>query len=715
MRRRSDRERLSARRQRLRNDTAPEAACGSRSPWRVHLTAALALSTLVALSGCSDDPTGPSDVVEPANQRGQYTRDQLVPEGKVTRTRDGFIVEGTLHLETERGRASFRNANLDVRFDESGRLLSVSGRAQIPSPHERIEFADPVQADVGFFSGKFLNENRDFNILLKDDTDYFIFHFGVALEMRIATGETGQEATKPLVVKAPLGGQVLMIVDYTDPMYYTFGAQDLIGAAGIGWSLNGRIPFEPWHPVRGLGTFDGKNTRTGSFPILKALSVSGQMVDNAYNEVHLSAEDPLSSDLRNGYQAGYNGAMGLDLFLKDIAGIEIPIAEGSGGYWREVSVQGAVRGDAYINGVTTNDYSWWPQFIPAKPATRLQASGFIKSSADTDGNIDFDFGIDLTGEYGWDLPSGKQSMSGSFGLSPAAMTLTGAITADDITFSLTGEVTAAATTVSIPPPPEVLDMIHGSVNDEIDARFAEAQEAWRNLQDATADYQFELSLRGLRSAIPDMVDYAKQALADGIANELKKHEGKIYYGELRDQLYAADDDYYDQLNRLKAAAQQIQDNAQTRQEIEAALRSVAAKKIFKTTFVYKRYGVTWATVHVSRRIMSDANANKLIEAADNVKYIKESWDRMVQMQQIYDAIPAKEIFEDLKRDIEDGTRAIPELGEFGFVLAHDDAQTLAAYAIVAGERRDLGTLDVFSVPDLLASLSTTMVDLLIGQ
>ena len=52
-------------------------------------------------------------------------------------------------------------------------------------------------------------------------------------------------------------------------------------------------------------------------------------------------------------------------------------------------------------------------------------------------------------------------------------------------------------------------------------------------------------------------------------------------------LLKADDAYYRQLDALKAAAQNIQDNDQTRAAIESALRGLAAKKIFKTTYRYK--------------------------------------------------------------------------------------------------------------------------------
>ncbi|HXV14731.1 MAG TPA: hypothetical protein VEC56_11055 [Candidatus Krumholzibacteria bacterium] len=664
----------------------------------------LAVCGLLALAACSEQAAAPQEPENAGYQPRTLTRDDLAPEGVVVETADGYQVQGALHVKTDEGEVSFVNADLDVSFDENGRVRNITGTTEIPSPHERIEFANPVQADIGFFSGKFLNDNRDF-ILLKEDTDYFVFNFDVNLEMRIATGETGEDATKPISVRAPLGGQLLMIIDYNDPMYYVYGEQDLLGAAGMGWSLHSRIPFAPWHPVEDMGTFDGKNTRVGTFPILKVLEVTGQMVDNNYTELHLSEEDPLTSDLRTGYQSGYNGEMALDLFLKDIVGVEIPIAEGSGGVWSEVSVQEVFEGHAYVNGLTS-ELDWWPAFIPAAPVASLRTSAFIRS--------DLDFDVTVAGEFGWNLAAGGgNAWSGYFNFAPEALTLGGSVRDDDTVFNIEGRVTKETTSVSTRPPQEVLDLVSSGVTGELDDRIAQAEQAWNDLQEATADYEFELSLRGLRSALPNIVDTAKNALSTAIANELRNHEGEPYYDDLRDHLYSADNPYHTALDRLKAAALQIQDNDQTRAEIEAALRGVAARKIFSTTYVYRVLGVTVKTVNVSRRIMSDTQANQIITAADNVRHIKESWDRKVRMQEIYDTIPDKEIFERVKDDIENGLIVIDDLGEIGFVYGHDD-QVFRAYALVGGDRHELGEVDLFSVVDLVAAVTSAIVDDLVS-
>jgi hypothetical protein len=530
-----------------------------------------------------------------------------------------------------------------------------------------------------------------------------VYDVATALEMRIATGETGAAATKPLVVRAPIGGRILMVVDYKDPMYYVYGAHDLLGGAGIGWSYNGRIPFAPTHAVAGLGTFSGKNTRVGTFPVFKVLSVTGQLVDNSYNEVHLSLEDPFGSRLRAGYQAGFNGEMSLDLFLKDIVGLEIPIAAGSGGVWGEASTQNLLRGHAYAVGATSRDASWWPAFIPARPVVGLEVEAFLKS--------DGDFKVGLAGEYGWQLASATHTMSGSFELTPAAMTLRGSVKDGNVTLSVTGRVSRDNTTVYVTPPEQLISAISADVNKQLSTQIASAQRAWEDLKKATNDYELELSLRGLRSAIPAVVDQAKRLLTDGINSALASHQGTIYYSELRSQVQAAAAPYYAMLDQLKAAALDMRDNAQTREAIEAALRAVAARKIFRMTYQQRVLGIVVYTVNIERRIMSDADAARILSAANNVKYIQETSDIKIRAQQIYDRIPDRQIFEQVRDDMKNGVIQMAAISELGLVFAHN-SNTFSVYAVIGGQRHELGAIDALSVAELAAALPAVMIRVL---
>jgi len=686
----------------MNTKTTAAAARGHRSS----LTNLLVGAWLIGSAACAADPTGTGTPVPPpppALPATSLTRADLRADGTVTPTADGYTVQGSLQVQNGAEETTFDDADMQVHFDSAGHVTAITGQAQVPPPSGRISFADPVRADIGFYRGRYLNEHRDLGIQLNDTTDYFVYDIAVALEMDIATGDTGQAAVKPISVRAPVGGRILMVVDYRDPMYYVYGAQDLLGAAGIGRSSNGRIPFSPTHPVAGLGTFEGKNTRVGTFPVLKILSVTGQLVDNDYSEAHLLLEDPFSSSLRAGYQAGYNGDMALDLSIKDVVGITIPIAGGSGGVWAEVNTTDIFQGHAYAVGSTSRDASWWPAFIPARPVTQLDAAAFVKS--------DGDFDVNLQGEFGWQIATATHAMSGGFELKPSGLTLTGAIQDGDATFGITGQVQKDSTTVSVSPPRQLMDSIGARVNAQLDTAIASAQKAWDDLQQATGDYQFELSLRGLRSAIPNMVDVAKKSLADGIAAELAKHTGDVYYSQLRSQLYAAADPYNADLDRLKAAALEIQDNATTRQALEAALRAAAGRKIFSTTFQYQVAGIVVATVTVRKQIMSDANAASLLQAADNVKYITETSDRMISMQQIYDQVPNRQIFESVRDDIQNGVIVMADISDLGFVYGHA-TRTYAVYAVIGGKRYGLGEVDAFSVSTLAGALRDAMIDAL---
>jgi hypothetical protein len=682
-----------------------------------HMTTAarlVALCSLAALAACTDSdsvtgPDAPPRETEPplaTLPATGLTRADLVPEGEVTPTADGFSVEGALTVRAGDGtQLRFVEADVRVRLDASDRVTSISGRVQIPPPHERVSFAEPVRADVGLFTGRYLNEHRDLGIRLKDDTDYFVYDVATAFEMRIATGETGATATKPVRVRPPLGGRVLMIADYRDPMYYVYGAQDLIGEAGTGWSRNGRIPFVPAHSVANLGAFDGTNTRVGTMTIYKILSVSGQIVDNDQTELNLSSEDPFASNLRREYQAGFNGELALDLALKEIVGIEVPISEGSGGVRVEASVQDGLRGFAFVKGRTPHEASWWPAFIPARPVTELDVEGFVTHTGD--------FEVGLAGEYGWDLPAGRQSMLGSFTLSDDALTLQGGIRSGDQTLAVGGTVTRAATTLFVEPPQALLDRIHADVNAEILPRIDEAQKQWEQLKKATSDYEFELSLRGLRTQLPAIVDQAKKSLNDGIESALSRHRGEVYYNSLRSHLRDADDPYHAALDRLRAAALDARDDARTRATIEAALRDLAGRKTFRTTYRYTVLGITVATVNVNRRIMSDANAERLIAAANNVKHIQETSNRRISLGQIYAQVPDRQLFEQVRADIQDGLLVMRTIAELGVVIRHD--RTPAAfepYAVIDGRRHTFDALSALTVEELAQRLPAVMVDAL---
>jgi hypothetical protein len=685
-----------------------------RTRTRLSLPVALAL---LALASCGDGPTGPADpdpttpppgdtaIALPATE---VTRGDLSPEGTVVETGDGYTVDGALSLRTsDTTSVTFLNADLRVRFDDQDRVTSISGTTQIPSPHPRIRFHDPVQATVGFFRGSFLNQNRDLGIRLLDEEDYFVFDVAVSVGMDIATGETGEEATQPITVKVPVGGRILEVIDYDDPMYFIYGEQDLIGAAGMGWSLNGRIPFEPARSVAELGAFQGKTIRTGTFPIFKVFSITGETVDNNYTELHLAEEDPWAGELRQGYQQGWNGSFELDLSIKDVVGIVIPVADGSGGIFAEASTADGLKGHAYGVGATTRDFSWYPEFIPMKPASALDVDAFVTDEGR--------FEVGLAGQYGWEFPGGDEVMTGAVELSDQAFALSGSLVNGPHTFGMTGRVTDDTTIVALDYPAALTDAVAGHINDEVLPRIDSAQAAWNDLEDATADYEFELSLRGVRTQLPGIADGARSELDAAVAAELSPHRGKIYYDALRAEVNRKTAPYYAALARLEAEARRTTDNAATRNAIDSALRDVAARKIFQATITIKDpvFGTTLYSKTIRRRILSDANAEKLLDAASHVPMITETSDRKIRMQQIYDEAPDQELFEQIRDDMRDELVIVEDLGTIGFVHPHEEGQrAFNVFVVIDGRVRRPGTVSDMAVATWAGVLWESVLDAL---
>jgi hypothetical protein len=336
----------------------------------------------------------------------------------------------------------------------------------------------------------------------------------------------------------------------------------------------------------------------------------------------------------------------------------------------------------------------------------LETRAFLESS----GN----FEVFLAGGYGWQFPTQSAVTSASFKLTPNAMTLTGSHKVNDLELKITGRIEKDATTVFVEPPAVLLDEISTSVNDKLASTIADAQKAWDDVKKATSDYEVELSLRGLRKSLPAICDAARKTLSDAIAAELAKHEGKVYYSQLRSQALSAAAPYYTAIDRLKAAALEIRDNDQTRRVMEETLRGLAAKKIFRTTFEYRVLGVVVTRVNIEKRIMSDDNAAKLLWAANNVKYIKETSDIKIRMEQIYNEVHDRAIFEQIRDDIENGVVKIAKIDELGFVYRHA-SKALEVYTVIAGKRYALGTFDPFSVTALAAALPDVMISALRGN
>ena len=318
---------------------------------------------------CINDPCGnpvecPSQC--PTFDDGTLTKNSLKAEGTVTETDDGMTVDGKLTITTpEEEKIVLDDADITIEYNKDGTIKKMEGTSKVPSPTDYMEFTEPVQADLGYYSGKFLNDNWDLDILLVDDRFYLAFKIAVALELKVGAN-SDPNATKPLSIKPPVGGHILYIFDYTDPFYFYSAAQDALGSMCFGESFEGNIPYVPIQPVEQIVTFDGSSVRCGSFPVFQVIDVSGTLIQGTEFNVELVEENPFPLNFSAGYAAGINGAFDLTLPISSWISFSIPLGEASAAITVEGGTSG-VKAQAFINGLAKPDNSWWPEFIPVKP------------------------------------------------------------------------------------------------------------------------------------------------------------------------------------------------------------------------------------------------------------------------------------------------------------------------------------------------------------
>ena len=274
--------------------------------------------------------------------------------------------------------------------------------------------------------------------------------------------------------------------------------------------------------------------------------------------------------------------------------------------------------------------------------------------------------------------------------------------------------------------------INALVNSHIDSAINKAETALADLEKATENYEFELSLRGLRSSIPAIVSKAKKRIEDEIAagiasgraqaNKILSDEGyALCSDDISKQVNKLDDPYINALNRLNNATANTNDNETTRKEIEAALRDLAKlnrlNKSVTVTIVAgnKKVDNPWPvpdvekctvtssfkrTVTVNVEVLTSEQVDLLNKAVDNVKYIAETSDIMIEAEKIWKRVPDKEVMEQLKNDIASGVKSIPSIEEVGFIKYHKE-ETFSFYWIVDSEKKELSDVNIFD-PDAVA-------------
>ena len=700
----------------------------------------------IASNPCEENPCGnPNECPDQcdngnADDTGSgITEDDLEPKGNITETENGYLVEGSLTIKTDSEESIvFAEADLDVQFDDNGNLASISGTTEIPAPSNFFEFETPVQADIGFFTGKFLNENRDFEIKLVDERSYFVFAVSAGLELKLGVNDD-PDAHKPLSIEAPVGGHITFIADYTDPMFFFSLGGDALGgddsnsdnsngdsssshnklaSVSFGGSFGSNFVYEPTNPVQGnVVSFQANQVTGGTVSFFKLLEVSGMYYQNRGFSADLDFNEPMESDFGVNYRAGINGQLDLSMEITSFISFGFPIGSGSAAVVAEASTNDGVTAKAFINGLVDPDLSWWPDFIPLMPDGDLNAYGFVEQT----GNFD----IGLSGSFEIQMPTGDQGMEGSVRATPEAFTMQGEVYSGDDVWGASAVYTTNETKCIATKPDNFSDGISETVTSQIDAAIETTQNAIQELEDAEAQYELELSLRGLRAALPGIIDQANAAIDDAVdagtttgrntINSYLSDNNRILCSDnLSGQIDAIVRGHRNALTRLRNAVNESNDNATTRTELEAALRDLASldriNRTFSVTIIHGHptfgCGDLWTltasrSVTINETVLTSSQKAQLLEAADNVKYIEEADGIRIDAKDIVDQLPTVEELEGLKDNVEACVQELTNgIGGAGFVYNHDTKE-FSHFIIINGEEKEVGSFNIFDKNELI--------------
>ncbi|WP_025742516.1 hypothetical protein [Aquimarina pacifica] len=682
----------------------------------------LLLLILIAF-GCSKDDQNEDSTIsdtdeETIDQQPQPSiiEGDLKPEGVITETDNGFIVDGSLTVTTGTDDIIFEEANLEVVLDDEGAVQSIEGTALLPPP-PTISMEDPVKTTVGFYTGAYINENVDIEILLKEDISYFVFNLEVDIELNLVINE------EPHSIKPPLGGHITFIADYEDPMFFWSVGQDLLGSLAFGQSIKGQIPFTPITPGANNITFDAKKVRGGSMKFKKFLKGKGKaktalgetlkgtamLYENNPTGIAIDWENPLGSDLTLGYYAGYNGILELDVPL---FGFEI--GRGSCAIVTEASSGDKIIAKAFFTGIVDPDLSWWPELIPLKPDGMLSIDGYV------DVNESFDFG--MKGSFGIEIPGDNQKVEGELRVTNKAFTMQGKVIKNDEEWQAKATFQEHRTEYIATPPEGFLSGVSDIVGRKVDSTFAVTEQAIEELVEATENYEFELSLRGLREILPNVISYSRNKIDESVEQGIKDGRSEANailsnYGlalcsdNIETVVTGIVSPYKDALTKLENAIAITNDTELTRSKIADALKELAdlskidrTEKITITSgnkpaflipkcTVYKRTDTR--NVNIKLTVLTQNQVDQLNEAAANIKYIGETSNIMISAQEVVNRLPSLEQLEHLRNNINSCVSDIVDnIGDVGFIKDHNTGE-YTYFIMINGERTEVSGFDIF--------------------
>lgn len=665
-------------------------------------------------------------------------RENFTAGGTTFPTATGYQVVGDLMMVTGELEQEFQNADLVLEFDEEGNLLDLFGETDLPeSISKNVAINGGVRAVVGMMKGAEINEDPDFGITLMEDTNYFVYYIGTSFDVTVGNRDN-PNITTVVTIEPPLNTQTILISDPTDSFLYQFEGTPA-GDLGYGESDNGLIPFVPNLLYAPLDTFNGFTIQKGAIGLgIKAVDffeVSGTLVTKDPQFADIDLDDVFNSPVE--YRAGMNGALDFSLSIAGFGLFSFDIAETSAtldvGFDRQALAMSL-------------------EIEPEQPLFPLSYALGLDSKATGTGfvNGDGEYGFELTGNWTTGIPEG--SLGGVVGIDNGTVTLEGSTTdVNGAPLVARLEFSNDETVGTVQFPESYSEGINGFVSAELDNRLTEVDEALQEVESAIADYEFEVSLQGIRDDLPALADAAIQRMNDipAAAREEARSETLDYLRttcrsvnlgittvrQCLDDVVdatgiasdAGDDAYNIASNAIrspKAAMLEMKrraleaDDEALRQALKEALTEAYNNRTVRyqvtvTQSIGAPFDQTYTlySVNAEETALNSSEAALVLQGRDNVDNIGPADSYRIETQQILDRLPTKEVLSEVKQQVDDNTADMPTVGELGYRAVADQ---YSAFATIDGEQIETD-INVLSPSDVREGVVDLLTDILVGE
>ena len=661
----------------------------------------------------------------------------FAPGGDVFPTDDGYRSVGSLTLDTGEHTQQFDNSDLTLSFDEEGNLLDLFGETDLPPAiSEHVEVNAGIRSFVGMMTGAEISADPFFGIQLPAEINYFVYYLDVGIEL-VVTNPVDPSIVNVENLAVPLNGQIILISDPTDAMLYRYG--EVLGkGVGRGESISQLYRWDPVQDFGALESFNGTMIDRGQIDFgikgaIDVVSLEGYRVVKQQSFLNIDFTDPLNSEFD--HRTGANGVAHFGLSIGNVGVFDFADVSLSAVMIQEIIQRESIWSFSLEAGATQGDV-WVPDWFHVLPRGEFHGDANFTNTGQ--------FLFDISGRFESIVPAA--TIAGEMFLSNDGARFAGLTAGEGEPLEVSIEFAASQTIGRVKYPSAYEETLRSDVADALDRELARIDDALADLEEATADYEFEVSLRGLRESLPTMMDTAT-SIAQAIPGTIESRARSAALTKMRttcttvvfvttcvddvvDEVSIANSvassarsqaasnivPYVSAMQNLKARALEDDDEA-LREALRAALAEAYNRRTYSHRIrITRRINAgpfdTTLTMYdetYTRQVLNTSDANAVAEARDNAHRIQETSDRRIAAQDVVDALPIRENVEQTKDDVNNGTRTLPIPQGLGYTASGGN---YTAFITIDGE--DHATeVNVLSPEEVLTGAADAVADLLL--